>query len=239
MDTIVDCTADVMQVCRNGHVITDLLHTYPERALSHCGRCGASTVDRCATCGTALPGAMPVPGLVPVGRSQPPAYCSLCGAPFPWTKTPAPAPDPLGVVEPLLRRLPRMVRELRLRHGDRPPFVVKDERDLEDLLRALLPLHFDQVRPENRTPSYAPGTRMDFVLATEGLAVTVKQTIVGVPENALTTQWREDVGYYEQRGGVRMLLGLVYDPQGQVMDPGSMEIAWSRSAGDLKLHCVI
>ena len=32
---------DVMQVCRNGHVITDLLHTYPERGLSHCDRCGA------------------------------------------------------------------------------------------------------------------------------------------------------------------------------------------------------
>jgi hypothetical protein len=42
---------DVMQVCRNGHVITGLLRTCPERGLSHCDRCGAPTLDRCLTYG--------------------------------------------------------------------------------------------------------------------------------------------------------------------------------------------
>ena len=70
---------DVMQVCRNGHVITDLLHTYADRGLSHCDRCGAATLDRCATCGLEIPGAVHVPGLVPVGRSQPPCRSSRRG----------------------------------------------------------------------------------------------------------------------------------------------------------------
>ena len=42
---------DVMQVCRNGHVITDLLRNSPERRLTHCDRCGATTLDRCENAG--------------------------------------------------------------------------------------------------------------------------------------------------------------------------------------------
>ena len=54
---------DVMQVCRNGHVITDLLRTCPERGQTHCDRCGAATIEQCLTCGQSLPGAIAVPGL--------------------------------------------------------------------------------------------------------------------------------------------------------------------------------
>src|SRR5437773_1666892 len=85
-DLIDNPLQDVMQVCRNGHVITDLLHTYPDRGLSHCDRCGAMTIDRCSTCGMEIPGAVHVPGLVPVGRSQPPEFCASCGATFPWSR---------------------------------------------------------------------------------------------------------------------------------------------------------
>src|SRR5437870_8865283 len=116
MSVLDGCCPDVMQVCRNGHVITDLLHTFPERARGHCDRCGAATLDRCRTCGAAIAGATYVPGLVPVGGMPPPPYCSGCGAAFPWAKRPAPAtPGPLGVLESLLRRLPLAARQLRVR----------------------------------------------------------------------------------------------------------------------------
>src|SRR5436305_11091551 len=113
---------DVMQVCRNGHVITDRLRGSPDSAAERCDRCGAATLDRCPTCGWVLPGSAPPPGLVPVGRRQPPAYCCVCGAAFPWTRRPTPAPPALAILETLLRRLPRAVRQLRSRHGTRPPF---------------------------------------------------------------------------------------------------------------------
>ena len=102
------CVPDVMQVCRNGHVITDLLHAFPERGRSHCDRCGADTLERCPTCGQELPGAVYVPGLVPVGSRRPPQFCATCGASFPWTeRAPFSSPSgPLRQLETLLRRLP-------------------------------------------------------------------------------------------------------------------------------------
>ena len=160
-----DLIQDVMQVCLNGHVITDLAGAHPERRRTACDRCGAATIDRCPTCGTALPGAVAAPGLATVGTRRPPRCCSVCGAALPWARQSRPAAgDPTAPLERLLRRLPRVVRQLRWRQGDRPPFRVEDERDLEDLLRALLPLHFDDVRPEGRTPRYAAGVRTDFRL---------------------------------------------------------------------------
>jgi hypothetical protein len=230
---------DVMQVCLNGHVITDRLRGRPEHALSRCDRCGAPTLYRCPTCGHELPGARDVAGLEPIGRLWAPPHCPLCGAAFPWAaRRPAPPRDPLTVLDGLLRRLPRVVRQLRVRHGERPAFRVEDEHDLEDLLRALLPLHFDDVRPEGRTPSYAAGTRTDFVLAAEQTAVTIKRAAAAGCEGALAEQLAEDAGYYERRGGVRALVALVHDPEQRVTDPATFEAACRRDDG-LAVRCVV
>jgi hypothetical protein len=230
---------DVMQVCRNGHVITERLRGRPEDGLSRCDRCGAPTLHRCPTCGRELPGARAVAGLEPIGRRAAPPHCPLCGAAFPWTSLrKAPPPGPLTVLDGLLRRLPRAVRELRVRHGQRPAFRVEDEHDLEDLLRALLPLYFDDVRPEGRTPSYAAGTRTDFVLAAEGAAVTVKRVATADCEAGLVEQLAEDAGYYERRGGVRALVCLAYDPEQRAVDPARLEVACLRDEG-LAVRCVV
>src|SRR5262245_20873415 len=147
---------DVMQVCRNGHVITDLLQSFPEHALARCHECGGDTFACCPTCGQALPGAVFVPGLVPLGRRLAPEFCSACGASFPWTKrSPLASPSlPLRQLESLLRRLPAVARQLRFRQDDKPPYRVESDHDLEDLVRSVLPLHFDDVRPLTRTPTY-------------------------------------------------------------------------------------
>jgi hypothetical protein len=230
---------DVMQVCLNGHVITDRLRGRPEHGLSRCDRCGAPTVHRCATCGRELPGAREVPGLEPIGRPDPPPHCPRCGAALPWAERPKATPvDALRVLDGLLRRLPRVVRQLRVRHGDRPAFRVEDEYDLEDLLRALLPLHFDDIRPEGRTPSYAARTRTDFVLAAEGMAVTVKPVAALGDEQRLAGQLAEDVAYYERRGGVRALVCLVYDPEQRVVEPGRFEAERQWDEG-LVVRCLV
>jgi hypothetical protein len=224
-----------MQVCQNGHVITDLLRTCPDRALSHCDRCGSATIDRCLTCGGELPGALAVPGLQPIGARQPPRYCSTCGAAFPWTEqAERPKTEAFAVLERLLRRLPLAIRQLRSRHGNRPPFRVVDEKDLEDLLRALLPLHFDDVRPECRTPRYAACTRTDFLLAQEGIVLAVKLAQPGLAE-----QIQEDAAYYRQAKKCRTLVGFIYDPESTVREPSVLEASHSQQNDELAVRCVV
>ncbi len=238
-------TPDVMQVCRNGHVITDLLHTFPERGLAYCDRCAAPTIDRCPTCGARLLGATFVPGLVPLGSLSAPACCFACGAPFPWahSTTPLPAQDAIAGLEEFLRRVPRTIRQLRKRHGDRPPFVVRDEHDLEDLLRAILPLEYDEVRRESRTPSYASATRFDIRLGKEegsvALALTVKVVDRSLSESALQTQWQEDIAHYARARDCRAVVALVYDPELLLTNPARVEKMMSHYEGELQVGCVI
>jgi hypothetical protein len=236
-----DTVQDVMQVCESGHVITDLLLTHPELGLTHCDRCGAATLAHCLTCGAPLPGAIPVPGLEPIGERQPPQHCPNCGASFPWTERPGRplGAGPLAQLEMLLRRLPLVARQLRSRHGDRPAFLVRDEHDLEDLVRALLPLHFDDIRPEGRTPSYAPSTRSDFLLAPEGIAVTSKCTSTSLREPQLAAQAQEDAGYYQGRQDCRILVMFVYDPEQLLREPRRLETAWLRAGSEPELRWVV
>jgi hypothetical protein len=235
MSSIIESMQDVMLVCRRGHVITDLLRSCPERSLMHCDRCGAVTLERCPTCGRELPGALVVPGLQPIGARQPPAYCATCGAAFPWTKQHRPPKtEALAVLENMLGRLPRVIRQLRVRHGDRPPFRVVDEKDLEDLLRSLLPLHFDDIRPECRTPSYAADTRTDFLLAPERIAVTVK-----FPPSWIIEQLREDAAYYRQERKCRTLVAFVYDPEGVIHEPQHLQAACSELGDEFEVRCVV
>jgi hypothetical protein len=230
-----------MLVCENGHVITDLLRTHPGLGLTHCDRCGAATLAHCLTCGAALPGAIPVPGLEPIGGRQPPQHCPTCGASFPWTERPGRplGAGPLAQLEKLLRRLPLVVRQLRSRHGDRPAFLVQDVLDLEDLVRALLPLHFDDVRPESRTPSYSPSTRTDFLLASEGIALTVKRVTTSLRERELAAQVLEDAEYYGGRSDCRILVVFVYDPEQLLYEPRRLEREWLRAAAEPEVRCLI
>ena len=234
-----DLLQDVMQVCLNGHVITDLARAHPDRRRTACDRCGAATIDRCPTCGTTLPGAVAAPGLATIGARRPPRCCSVCGAALPWARQAPPAADSIAPLERLLRRLPRVIRQLRWRQGDRPPFRVEDERDLEDLLRALLPLSFDDVRPEGRTPRYAAGVRSDFRLAPERIAVAVKLGAPPVLGDRLKEQRQEDAAYYRGRPDVRTLVVLIYDPEGRIPEPRTQEAAWSMREEEWQLRCVI
>jgi hypothetical protein len=238
MSSTEEFVQDVMQVCRNGHVITDLLHSCPERALTHCDRCGADTIDRCQTCGLELPGAIAVPGLQPVGSRQRPLYCAACGAAFPWAARPTRnASGALASLETLLQRLPRVIRQLRVRHGDRPPFRVTDERDLEDVLRALLPLHFDDIRPQCRTPHYAAATRTDFLLAPQRIAVTAKWASAAVREPQLGEQLGEDAAYYRTDGCCKTMVAYIHDPEGKLREP---PLPLSAPVGDgVDVRCVI
>ena len=84
------------------------------------------------------------------------------------------------LVERIGRGLPRMIVTLRERGRDRPPLEVADEYDVQYLLEGTLRSLFDDVRPEDPSPSRAgASTRIDFVLKREEIVVEAKMTREG------------------------------------------------------------
>jgi hypothetical protein len=87
------------------------------------------------------------------------------------------APNYLALVEKICLRFHNAARQLRNRHANRSTLQVEDEYDVQDLLHALLKIHFDDIRPEEWTPSYAGGSsRVDFLLKQEKIVIEVKKT---------------------------------------------------------------
>jgi hypothetical protein len=231
---------DTMLVCRNGHVLTDLLHSESSTGAGNCPRCGAAALSHCLTCGQPIAGGALVPGLTLLGRGTPPDYCSGCGAPFPWkTLDDSCRPDPIRKLERLLRRLPRVARQIRNRQGNKPPFRIEEQQDLEDLTAALLSLDFDDVRPESRTPSYSFITRTDFLLARERIALTCKHVRAGVGDADLGQEFPQDIVYWQKTGACSRWMGFVYDPEALLREPAAIERAWGSEKDDFSTSCLI
>lgn len=86
------------------------------------------------------------------------------------------------ILERIFMRFYKIARQLRNRHDNRQTLSIEDEYDVQDLLHALLHLYFNDIRPEEWTPSYAgKSARVDFLLKNEKTVIEVKkkQTWIG------------------------------------------------------------
>lgn len=115
-------------------------------------------------------------------------------------------------------------RQLRRRHSNRLTLEIRDEYDVQDLLNALLRLHFDDVRPEEWMPSYAGGSnRMDFLLKDEEIAIEVKMTRDGLKDKEVGEQLLIDIAKYQAHPNCKTLYCFIYDPDGYIKNPRGLE----------------
>lgn len=147
------------------------------------------------------------------------------------------AASPASVLELLLRRLGRVIRQLRIRQEDRPPFRIQDERDLEDLLRAILPIHFDDIRPEIRQ-TRTQGECTDFVLAPEKIAVASFFVRRSNRED-LPDAVQECTDHYEDRLEGGALYCYAFDPAGLIASRPAVESSMSRDGTSLHVRLII
>ena len=85
--------------------------------------------------------------------------------------------DPHTVINIIFHKFHDVADQLTDRHDNRNSLHINDEYDVQDLLHALLTLYFDDIRPEEWTPSYAgSSSRMDFLLKQEKI-VTVNRLL--------------------------------------------------------------
>lgn len=79
---------DAMQVCLQGHQITDTFNRYPQFRKNHCPKCGNTTIHRCPNCRNEIKGEYHVENFIDLSGSKVPVpeICEYCGESFPWSK---------------------------------------------------------------------------------------------------------------------------------------------------------
>ena len=75
---------DTMEVCLNGHQITDMAVSQPISRQPFCSKCGSATITGCTQCQRLIRGHRHIPGVFSVHRTPVPKYCIDCGTPYPW-----------------------------------------------------------------------------------------------------------------------------------------------------------
>jgi REase_DpnII-MboI len=140
----------------------------------------------------------------------------------------------------LCRRFPLVVHALQNRQRQRPPFEIKDEYDVQDILHGILRLHFDDVRPEEVTPSYAGNhSRVDFFLPPERIIVEAKMTRKNLGQREIIDELSIDTVRYSKMKTIDTLICIVYDPQRFCTNPRSIETDVEDSGGRLKVRVVV
>lgn len=144
------------------------------------------------------------------------------------------------ILDTIFENFHTCARQLRFRHSNRPTLEIGDEYDVQDLLNALLRLHFDDVRPEEWTPSYAGGNnRMDFLLKDEEIAIEVKMTRDGLKDKDVGEQLLIDIAKYQTHPNCKSLYCFVYDPDWHIRNPRGLENDLSRATENIDVKVYI
>lgn len=142
--------------------------------------------------------------------------------------------------EQICKRFHSISKELRSRYNDRPALDITDEYDVQDLMRALLRVFFDDIRPEEWTPSYAGGSsRMDFLLRDKSIVIETKKTRASLGAKEVADQLIIDMERYRAHPSCKTLLCLVYDPEGRIANPEALERELSRQQDDFAVKVFV
>lgn len=148
--------------------------------------------------------------------------------------------NPADCLSLIFDRFHLVARQLQSRHDNRQTIPIDDEYDVQDLLHALLKIYFDDVRPEEWTPSYAgKSSRMDFLLKQEKLVVEVKKTRKDLTVKEVGDQLIVDIARYAEHPDCQNLLCFVYDPEGRIGNPTGLENDLSRSENGLTVSVFV
>lgn len=141
--------------------------------------------------------------------------------------------ETISILERIFSRFHHIARQLRSRYDSRETIDVSDEYDVQDLLHALLKLYFDDIRPEEWTPSYAgSSSKMDFLLKDEHLVVEVKKSRNTLRDKEIGKQLIEDIAKYKEHPDCRTLVCFIYNPEGLISNPTGLENDLRKSSTD-------
>lgn len=143
----------------------------------------------------------------------------------------------------LFRRLPVFIRTLAASpHPEQVPSLkLTDEKGLQDVIDAILRLHFDDVRREDHVPQSAGAASLvDFQIPDVGLFIEVKMTRPSLKDKQVGEELLTDAGRYPSHPDCKAILAVVYDPGHRIKNPSGLEKDLSKpTASGAPMRCVV
>jgi REase_DpnII-MboI len=146
----------------------------------------------------------------------------------------------LLVLERICRRFGIFALQLQQRYGARPGVRIADEYDVQDHVHAVLRLLFEDVRPEEHTPSRAgAASRIDFLLKVEQVVVETKMTRNGLGAKEVGAELTIDLARYRSHPDCKGFVALVYHPERRIGNPKGLEADLSGASSGIQVIVVV
>lgn len=128
------------------------------------------------------------------------------------------------LVENILNKFHIVAKQLTRRHDNRETIEMTDEYDVQDLLHSLLLIHFEDVRPEVWTPTYAgTSSRMDFLIPEINVIIEVKNASKTLKDKQIGDQLIVDIERYSVYPNCKTLYCFIYDKNEFIVHPIALE----------------
>jgi hypothetical protein len=161
---------------------------------------------------------------------------------LPWVEAPKKKVSPPGIdrVLKVAGKFHTVATQITRRYDGRETLRISDEYDVQDLLHALLKIDFDDVRPEEYSPSKAGGaSRLDFLLKAQRVVIEAKMARKTLTDKKLGEELIIDIARYRAHPDCETLVCLIYDPEHNIRNPAGLERDLSRKDGPLTVHVVV
>lgn len=146
----------------------------------------------------------------------------------------------IDIVKNLCHRFFSVARQIRNRYDSRETLEINDEYDVQDLFHALLQINFEDIRPEEWTPSYAwTSSRVDFLLKNEEIVIEIKMTRKWLDRKEAWNQLIIDKARYKNHTNCKFLVCFVYDPEWRIWNPIWFENDLSSDDGWLETIVIV
>ena len=146
----------------------------------------------------------------------------------------------IAQIESIIRKFHSVARKLQSRYAKRSTIEINDEYDVQDLFSALLCLYFEDIRPEEYTPSYAgSASRVDFLLKKDKIVIEIKKTRTNLEDKQIGEQLIIDAQKYRSHQDCERLICFVYDPEGKIKNPRGIENDLTREFDGLPVSVFI
>lgn len=142
--------------------------------------------------------------------------------------------------ENIIKKFNQVARQIRHRYANRETLIIQDEYDVQDLIHSILKISFDDIRPEEHTPSYAgASSRMDFLLKKEKIVIEAKMASNKLTDKVIGEQLLIDISRYQSHPDCKRLICFVYDPDGFIRNPIALENDLSGKHNDLDVNVLV
>lgn len=135
-----------------------------------------------------------------------------------------PSRERLALVMQVVNAFPVVQRILKDRSHQRPPFLIENEYDFQDILFVLLRSVFEDVQREESTPKQAGSAkRIDMVIPSAEVVIETKFIRDKSHGRAVADELRIDFESYHGHQHCRNLIAVCLDPGGHILDPAQFE----------------